>query len=255
LNYQIAEVKSGVAVAIGKVSNVTLQAAELTFSCLNVTFPLDSDAMTTAVNSPAMAIRRAQSRSFVHVSDLPGTNTAARKAASRAAQSGELIPVRRGLYFKAPATRYGMVKPRIEEIVREIFRTPNSGFGPAGHSAAQALGITTQVPATYEASALRKVDPIAGARLHVRSNPARAALNEREIAILEVLRSPEHLVDGGMPRLARTVHELARTGAVRPRLIGRVAVGESSTVRDNHARLVRALHSAAGKPARAKSAA
>ena len=58
---------------------------------------------------------------LVHRSDLPGTNTAARKAASRAAQNGELIPVRRGLYFKAPATRYGMVKPRVEEIVREIF--------------------------------------------------------------------------------------------------------------------------------------
>jgi Family of unknown function (DUF6088) len=241
--------------AINRASNVTPKASELSISCLNVTFPLNSYAMTTAANSPAMAIRRAQSRSFVHVSDLPGTNTAARKAASRAAQSGELIPVRRGLYFKAPTTRYGTVKPRIEDIIREIFRTPNSGFGPAGHSAAQALGITTQVPATYEASALRKVDPIRGATLHVRSNPARAALNEREIAILEVLRSPEHFVDGGMTRLARTVHELAQTGTVRPRLIGRVVAGESSTVRDNHARLIHALHSAAGKPARAQSAA
>lgn len=205
---------------------------------------------STATTSPAMAIRRAEPRSFLHVSDLPGTKEAARKAASRAAQSGELVPVRRGLYFKAPATRYGAVKPRVEEIVREIFRSPGSGFGPAGYSAAQSLGLTTQVPAKFEASALRRADPPPpGVVLHVRRNLARAALNEKEIALLEVLRSPEHFVEGGMARLAQKVSELSSARALRPSAISRALAGETGAVRANHARLTDALKAPALKSA------
>jgi hypothetical protein len=196
-------------------------------------------------NSPAMAIRRAEPRSFLHVSDLPGTKEAARKAASRAAQSGELVHVRRGLYFKAPgATRYGPVKPRVEDVVREIFKAPNSGFGPAGYSAAQSLGLTTQVPAKFEASALRKADTsLPGVVLHVRSNLARAALNEQEIAVLEVLRSPEHLVEGGMTRLARKVSELSAAKVLRLSAINKASTGETGVVQANHRRLAAALKS------------
>jgi hypothetical protein len=205
----------------------------------------------TTTNSPAMAIRRAEPRSFLHVSDLPGTNEAARKAASRAVQSGELVHVRRGLYFKAPGgTRYGPVKPRVEDVVREIFKAPNSGFGPVGYSAAQSLGLTTQVPAKFEASALRKADPPPlGVALHVRSNLARAALNEREIAVLEVLRSPERFVEGGMTRLARKVNELSSTRALRLGAISKALAGETGAVKTNHSRLTDALKSAALKSA------
>lgn len=198
-------------------------------------------------DSPAMAIRRAAPRSFLHVSDLPGTSAAARKAASRAARNGELVHVRRGLYFKTPgATRYGPVKPRIEDVVREIFKAPNSGFGPAGYSAAQSLGLTTQVPARFEASALRKADPPPpGVVLHVRSNLARAALNEQEIAVLEILRSPENLVEGGMTRLARRVHELSAARALRLSAINKASAGETGVVKANHRRLAAALKSAA----------
>lgn len=197
------------------------------------------------ITTPAVAIRRAAPRSFVHVSDLPGTNEAARKAASRAALSGDLVRVRRGLYFRSPSTRYGPVRPRIEDVVREILKLPNSGFGPAGYSAARRLGVTTQVPARFEVSALRKVDPIEGVTLHVRSNPCRAALNENEIAVLEVLRSPEHLVEGGMPRLASAVNELVGAKVVRLSAIRKATAGESKSVKSNHGRLTAALQSAA----------
>lgn len=198
-------------------------------------------------NSPATAIRHAEPRSFLHVSDLPGTNEAARKAASRAVRSGELVHVRRGLYFKAPSpTRYGPVKPRVEDVVREIFKAPNSGFGPVGYSAARSLGLTTQVPAKFEASALRRADPPPpGVVLHVRSNLARAALNEQEIAVLEVLRSPEDLVEGGMTRLAHKVHELSAARALRLSAIGKATAGETGVVKANHKRLAAALKLAA----------
>lgn len=144
------------------------------------------------------------------------------------------------------ATRYGPVKPRAEAVAREMFRAPNSGFGPAGYSAARSLGLTTQVPAKFEASALRKADaPIPVVVLHVRSNPSRAALNEKEIAVLEVLRSPEHFIDGGMTALARKVNELTTAKAVRLRALGKAAAGETGPVKANRARLIAALSSAA----------
>ncbi|MGV0993791.1 MAG: DUF6088 family protein [Mycobacterium sp.] len=205
----------------------------------------------SATTSPAMAIRRAEPRSFLHVSDLPGTSAAARKAASRAAQTGELVHVRRGLYFKAPgATRYGPIRPRVEDVMREIFKAPNSGFGPAGHSAAQSLGLTTQVPAKFEASALRKADPPPpGVVLHTRTNLARAALNEQEIAVLEVLRSPEHFVEGGMTRLAWKVNELSAARVLRVSAIRKASAGETGLVKGNYRRLSAALKTLTHEPA------
>lgn len=49
--------------------------------------------MTTL--SPAAVIRETPEKSFVHVDRLPGSSTAARKAASRAVKEGLLLPVRR----------------------------------------------------------------------------------------------------------------------------------------------------------------
>lgn len=79
--------------------------------------------------SPSIAIRNTPERSFVRVSELPGTAVAARQAASRAARNGELIPVRRGLYYRGIKTRYGMTRPRAEEVAREVLGEEGSGPG------------------------------------------------------------------------------------------------------------------------------
>ena len=84
--------------------------------------------MTTTL-SPAAVIRETPEKSFVHVDRLPGSSTAARKAASRAVKDGLLLPVRRGLYYRGRRTRYGVAAPRADEIARAVLG--KRGIGPA----------------------------------------------------------------------------------------------------------------------------
>lgn len=182
--------------------------------------------------SPAAAIRTTPEKSFVHVSRLPGSAVAARKAASRAAHAGELIAVRRGLYYRGRRTRYGLTRPRPEEVAREVLGT--RGVGPAGYSAARAWGVTTQIPPEVHMATLRPVDPIDGVVQHSRRNLARADLNEMEIALLELLRAPEVFVEAGWDALSRRFREAAASGEVRDHLLQRAIRSEhNAAVKDN----------------------
>ena len=189
------------------------------------------------VISPATAIRNAPARSFVHVNRLPGTATAARQAASRAARSGELVPVRRGLYYRGAKTRYGITRPRIEEVVREVLGA--AGNGPAGYSAAREWGVTTQVPSSVHVAALWTADPIEGVTQHSRSNRERVSLNAKEIALLELLRAPEIYVETDWNTLVHKVRDTIASGEIAEDRLRVAAASERNvTVRENFDRLL-----------------
>lgn len=186
--------------------------------------------------SPAAVIRDTPERSFVHVDRLPGSSTAARKAASRAVKDGLLLPVRRGLYYRGRRTRYGVTAPRADEVARAVLGT--RGIGPAGYSAARTWGVTTQIPPVWHVATLRTVDPIEGVAQHERRNLARADLNEKEIALLELLRSPEVYVEAGWGALVDKVRAALRAGEVSADRLREAVPGEyNRAVRDNFARL------------------
>ncbi len=186
--------------------------------------------------SPADAIRATPEKSFVHVDRLPGTAAAARKAASRAARDGELLPVRRGLYYRGRRTRYGLTAPRVEEIARAVLGT--RGVGPAGYSAARTWGVTTQVPPEWHVATLRPVETIDGVKQHARRNLARADLNEKEIALLELLRAPDVYIEAGWTVFARKVREAVSVGEVREGALRSAVIGEHNVaVRNNFNRL------------------
>jgi hypothetical protein len=186
--------------------------------------------------SPAAVIRETPERSFVHVDRLPGSSTAARKAASRAAKDGLLLPVRRGLYYRGRRTRYGIAAPRPDEVARAVLGT--RGVGPAGYSAARAWGVTTQVPPRWSVATLRTVEPIDHVTQHQRTNLARADLNEKEIALLELLRSPEVYVEAGWSVLVDRFRTSLRGREVDLERLREAVPGEySRAVRDNFARL------------------
>ena len=150
--------------------------------------------------------------SFVRSSFLPGSPAAARKALSRAAGEGTLLFIRPGLYYRGAMTRYGMATPSIQEVVTAVFG--REGVGPAGFSAARAWGVTTQVPATFHVATLKPVAAIAGVRQVSRRNLARMRLNQKEIALLELLRAPEVYVEGGWASLVAAVSDAQRAGLV-----------------------------------------
>lgn len=179
-------------------------------------------------------------RSFVHVNRLPGTATAARQAASRAARNGELLAVRRGLYYRGVKTRYGMTRPRVEEIAREVLG--EVGSGPAGYSAAREWGVTTQVPASFHVATLWPSDPIKGVTQHARRNKERANLGAKEIALLELLRAPDVYVEAGWDVLVDQVREAIVLGEVRVDALRDAVHGERNVaVRESLDRLVAEL--------------
>ena len=123
--------------------------------------------------------------------------------------------VRRGLYFKGARTPNGMTRPTEDQIAEEFLGT--RGVGPAGLSAARALGVTTQIPAKPEFAVVRgRSVALQGMfRIHTRKNAARLDLTAQEIALLEVLRDPETLVESGWPALILSVKEQATAAAIR----------------------------------------
>jgi hypothetical protein len=171
-------------------------------------------------------IRNAPPHTFVRVADLPGRPEAARQAASRAAKAGELVAVRRGLYYRGVLTRYGMTRPKLDELAHEV--AGGRGVGPAGFSAARAWGVTTQVPPVYTLAVPNPIEPIDGVHLVTRRNIARAELSSLEIALLEVLRDPAVFVEAGWPVLVDRVRSAIRTEHIRPSALLDAARHESS---------------------------
>lgn len=188
--------------------------------------------------APARAIKDARAKSFIRVDDLPGARVAARNAVSYAAKRGDLVRVRRGLYYKGARTRYGVTRPDPEAAAREALG--REGLGPTGYTAARLFGLTTQVPTAVElAIAGPTATGLPHVRLHKRNNMKRRRLRYEEVALLELLRDPELLVDGGWSALVTAARAAADTRTVRLPELARVAEGEASpVVRERARRLV-----------------
>ncbi|MBC7299527.1 DUF6088 family protein [Nocardia salmonicida] len=194
--------------------------------------------MRSAVGAAAKALESYPAGSFVHTSRLPGTTAAAASAIKRAHQRGELVPIRRGLYFKGVPTRYGLTRPTAEAVAAEVLG--KTGAGPTGFSAARALGLTTQVPAKPTMVVTGAVPTsIPGVEVSKRNNLRRATLRPLEIAVLELLRGDwETTVDEGWTALSAAVGKAVAAGKLRWRALSSAAEGERSpTLRDNLIRL------------------
>ena len=189
------------------------------------------------IATPAAAIRATPPRSFVRARELPGADAARRKAVTRAVEDGDLVRIRRGLYYRGVRTVYGMTTPSTSEVLREALGT--RGVGLAGHSAAREWGVTTQVPPVVYVATIKKVEGLPGVKQSLRSNLARTDLNAREIALLELLREPDSYVEAGWLALVTKVAEAIDAREVRARtLFAVVAVEHDSATRANFARLV-----------------
>lgn len=166
--------------------------------------------------TPGAELRALPVGSYVRTADLRnGSPTAKRSAIAHAVRSGDLVRLHAGLYFKGQRTRFGMTKPRTEDIAFAVLGP--SGTGPAEYSAARYLGLTTQVPtAVHVATVGRTPDsPVKGVAVHTRQNQARFELNRSEIAVLEVLRDPATFVERGWAALVDAVRSRVASGDVR----------------------------------------
>lgn len=112
---------------------------------------------------------------------------AAAHALSRLAADGELQRVRKGLYYRPKLTAIGPSVPSASAALAQTFPAP---LHPAGLSAANALGLSTQNPARGEFATPAAAAPsaLAGALVHTRRPHTRVGLSARDGALLETLR-------------------------------------------------------------------
>lgn len=158
-------------------------------------------------------------RSFIATSKVPGPRHAVECELSRLIAEGEVVRVRKGLYWKGPRTRVGMPLPRPTEVALEV---GGIGSGPAEISAAHLLGLTTQVPAVEVIAVPGRIpSPVPGARFVSRSIERRIlGLRPIEVALLEVLRAGPGAVEASPVELAKVAGRLAAAGEIRPEVLG-----------------------------------
>jgi len=211
--------------------------------------------MRAGTKTPGKHLAGVPAGSFVHVDKLPGSRGAASSAASRAHKHGELVAVRKGLYWKGTPTRYGMTRPSSEAIAVEVLG--KTGVGPTGHSAARALGLTSQVPAKPALTVAGPVPTsVPGVRISRRNNMLRRELRYAEIALVELLRGDwEAVVEGGWDALVSATARAVKERKVRLDAVTRAVEGERSpAARTNLVRLTDALVRSAPHHGRARVA-
>ena len=190
---------------------------------------------------------------FVHTFDLVealGSRVAVEAALHRLTRSAApLVAVRRGLYFKGKSTRFGMTAPDPLRVGYEVARTRGytSGVGPAGYSAARALGLTTQVPARHELAVPgRAPADLTGVHFTSRSSAGRTGLRPLEVAVLEILREWPRYAEGTWATFCARVGDLAARGELNPVSIHRAARLERHLSARTHADQLLADLGAAG---------
>lgn len=81
-------------------------------------------------------------KEFLHL----GSRSAVDQAFSRLAKAGKLLRVARGAYAAPVSSRFGLRAPAPEKVVQALAEQSGEVVVPHGASAANALGLTQQVP-------------------------------------------------------------------------------------------------------------
>lgn len=163
---------------------------------------------------------------FEDFADLPASAVA--PALSRLASRGEIKRARKGVYYVPRATPLGDVPPDPVALGKAISRRRSH---PAGLTAANMLGLTTQVPTRVELAVenSRLTSP-RGVEFKPRLRTNRSGLNAREAAFLEVLRDIRHLTDLSPTATNRRLLDILSDDGARSRIL-RAAITEPPRVR------------------------
>jgi predicted transcriptional regulator of viral defense system len=160
-----------------------------------------------------------------------GSPATVKTALSRLSKRGAVDRVRRGLYYKPRISRFGRGSMSADRIA--FAASHGKAPGPAGASAAAALGLTTQIPPRPTIAIVgTRPTSIPDVRFVERSNVERvtARLRPSEIALLEVVRDGLKWVELPETAIRNRVSELVAAGDIDMRRIRRAAKGETRRV-------------------------
>lgn len=165
-------------------------------------------------------VERRPVESFVRSRDLLAlspSRSAIDTALHRLTKDGHLRFIRSGIYYKGKRTRFGMTAPdpMLVGVTIAELHGMSGGVGPAGYSAARALGLTTQMPSRHELAVPGRA-PGDTEHVHFVSRPAhtRSTLRSLEVAVLEMLRQWPRYSEADWPTFANVVHTLEDGGEI-----------------------------------------
>ena len=75
-----------------------------------------------------------------------GSRAAVDQALSRLSRKGEIMRVCQGVYVRPIQTRFGLRPPALDKVIASLSELWGETIVPCGGAAANALGLTTQVP-------------------------------------------------------------------------------------------------------------
>ncbi len=163
---------------------------------------------------------------FEDFADLSASAVA--PALSRLASRGEIKRARKGVYYVPRETPLGEVPPDPVALGKAISRGRSH---PAGLTAANMLGLTTQVPTRVELAVedARLTAP-RGVEFRPRLRTNRRGLEPHQAALLEVLRDIRHVTDLSPLETGRRLLEVLYDDEARSRIL-RAAIAEPPRVR------------------------
>lgn len=82
-------------------------------------------------------------------SDLNGNEKVVSRALSAEEKKGNIVRLAKGMYLRPKNTRFGIVYPSVDEMVKAIAHRDKSKVQPCGMTALNMLGLSTQVPTKY----------------------------------------------------------------------------------------------------------
>lgn len=82
-------------------------------------------------------------------SDLNGNEKVLSRALSAEEKKGNIVRLAKGMYLRPKSTRFGIVYPSVDEMVKAIAHRDKSKVQPCGMTALNMLGLSTQVPTKY----------------------------------------------------------------------------------------------------------
>jgi len=169
------------------------------------------------------------------IEDFQGSPSAVNNELRRLLARGELVRVRRGVYWRGKKSRFGMVGASQGEAVRKLLG-PHEAIGATGWQAAKLLGLSTQV-SPVETLAVTHRHPEGLSNVKVASRVARSArrdakLNGLEVTFLEVLNGWERYVEADSATTLERFRELLGREDMRVERLVRASRTEPPAVRE-----------------------
>lgn len=197
--------------------------------------PASDERRSTASLVTERILRGERSR-FIRAAEFAGPAGAVERTLARLVERGELVRVRNGLYYRGVETPLGMAPPDPREVIAAL--APGRAIGPAGVTAANMLGLTTQV-ARRPAFAVTAWDgrPLEDVRI-LRRGGARgrgreaARLRGTEVALLEVLDAWADVVELRADAALERISTVLRSGEVRRSALLAAGPTEPARVRE-----------------------